>query len=238
MIVKKILSLDDYETAQEYIDAVRQTNQYKDYVSTKMARIESGESTAEEVKAEIEELMKHSDCYFSWESNLRDTAKFIELHCGDLMDLSAPKVLNITMNMLTWEWLEQEYPTRKVKASTVAKSEVDTDELISAAIKNVLDSGLLQTQNDWQPIAYMLIEYCGWEDSAMGIYSKLESLDFADEQMCQKPCVKSSFLKEFIYSSLKELESESTRSKTNLRKYKIARTLKDELEKCGYRMKS
>lgn len=109
----------------------------------------------------------------------------------------------------------------------------DKDDLITSAIMKLNDRGIIKYKNDWQYIAYVLIEFCKWENSPNAVYAKFESLGFTDASVFSVPCVRDSLLKDFCFRSLETLQKSSTLDKASNAKYLIAKTLKEELEECS-----
>lgn len=106
------------------------------------------------------------------------------------------------------------------------------DDLITSAIMKLNESGIIKYKNDWQYVAYVLIEFCKWENSPNAVYAKFESLGFTDASVFSVPCVRDSLLKDFCFRNLETLQKSSTLDKASNAKYLIAKTLKEELEKC------
>lgn len=109
----------------------------------------------------------------------------------------------------------------------------DRDELIKLAILKMIDSGMMRYKNDWQILVYVLIEFCGWENSASASFAKLESLGLTNEDKCAFPCNFNSLRKDFICANMATLQKYSTLDKANSDKYQLAKTFKEELENSG-----
>ena len=110
---------------------------------------------------------------------------------------------------------------------------IDNDDLIKSAILKTIDSGMMKYKNDWQILVYVLIEFCGWENSASASFAKLESLGLTNEDECAFPCNFNSLRKDFICANMATLQKYSTLDKANSDKYQLAKTFKEELENSG-----
>lgn len=110
---------------------------------------------------------------------------------------------------------------------------LDNDDLIKSAILKIIDSGIMKYKNDWQILVYVLIEFCGWENSARAAYAKMESLGLANEDECAFPCNFNSLRKDFIYANMETLQKYSTLDKANAEKYQLAKKFKEELGNSG-----